>query len=95
MSYTTAQRALMYLFSYAGPHRDGVSCFDVGNAVWPDRVIRGGRGVSVNGGGDYAAQMLLGRLKRAGFVEHAPSDGSSRWRLTEKGLREVHKMNES
>jgi len=72
-----------------------VSCFDVGGAVWPDRPLRGGRGVSVNGGGDYAAQMLLGRLKKAGLVEHAPSEGSSRWRLSEAGLREVHRIHQS
>lgn len=87
MSHTASQRALLYLHKDGG--RDGVSCFDVGNAVWPDRVIRGGRGVSVNGGGDYAAQMLLGRLKKAGLVEHAASEGSTRWCLSTKGLREV------
>jgi DNA-binding transcriptional regulator PaaX len=84
---TTSERALLYLYEDAG--RDGVSCFDVGNAVWPERT---GRVASVNGGGDYAAQMLLGRLKKAGLVEHAPSDGSSRWRLSEEGLREVRRM---
>lgn len=89
--HTTTQRALMYLFSHAG--HDGVSCFDVGGAVWPDRPVRSGRGVSSNGGGDYAAQMLLGRLKKAGLVETARSVGSSRWRLTPKGLRFIHEMN--
>ena len=93
MSLTTAQRALMYLFSRGGS--GDVSCFDVGNAVWPDRVIRGGRGVSVNGGGDYAAQMLLGRLKKAGLVEYAPSEGSTRWRLSEEGRRAVQKLRDA
>lgn len=93
MSLTASQRALMYLFSSGGSA--GVGCFDVGNAVWPERVVRGGRGVSSNGGGDYAAQMLLGRLKKTGLVEYAPSTGSSRWRLSEKGLREVHRINEA
>ena len=87
--FTASQRALMYLYDHAG--RDGVSCFAVGNAVWPGRTIRGGRGVSVNGGGDYAAQMLLGRLKKARLVEHARSEGSSRWRLSTDGLREVRR----
>lgn len=87
MSLTAKQRALEFLYRHAG--RDGVSCFEVGEAAWPDRIIRSGRGVSVNGGGDYAAQMLLGRLKKAGLVEHAPGEGSSRWRLTVNGLREV------
>ena len=90
VSLTATQRALLYLYEDAGHH--GVSCFDVGNAVWPDRVIRGGRGVSVNGGGDYAAQMLLGRLKKAGLVEYASSEGSSRWRLSTKGQNEVRKI---
>lgn len=90
MSFTASQRALMYLFSASGHH--GVSCFDVGDAVWPDRVVRSGRGVANGGGGDYAAQMLLGRLKKAGLVEHAPSEGSSRWRLSQKGLRSVHDL---
>ena len=30
--------------------------------------------------------MLLGRLEKAGLVEYAPSAGSSRWRLSAKGL---------
>jgi len=94
VSFTASQRALMYLFSSGG--NEGVSCFDVGDAVWPDRdVVRAGRGVANGGGGDYAAQMLLGRLKKAGLVEHAPSEGSSRWRLSTKGLREVHRINET
>jgi len=46
-------------------------------------------GVSTNGGGDYAAQMLLGRMKKAGLVEHAPSDGSSLWRLTLAGRARI------
>ena len=87
MSLSLRERALLYLYKEAG--RDGVSCFDVGGAVWPDRVVRSGRGVANGGGGDYAAQMLLGRLKKAGLVEHAPSEGSSRWRLSAKGLAAV------
>lgn len=89
---TATERALMHLYAHGG--RDGVSCFDVGDAVWPERAaIRGGRGVSSNGGGDYAAQMLLGRLKKAGLVEHAPSEGSSRWCITRKGMDRVHEIN--
>ena len=91
MRLTVSQRALLYLYKDDG--RYGVSCYDVGYAVWPDRVLRGGRGVSVNGGGDYAAQMLLGRLKKAGLVEYAPSEGSSRWRLSTKGRNEARALN--
>jgi len=93
MSPTASQRALLFLYENAGHH--GVSCFDVGNAVWPERVIRGGRGVSINGGGDYAAQMLLGRLKKAGLVEHAPNEGSSRWRLSPKGLQKIEELHDA
>lgn len=79
---TASQRALLYLYRDAG--YEGVSCFDVGGAVWPDRQ---GRIASSGGGGDYAAQMLLGRMKKAGLVEHATSEGSSRWRLSQEGRR--------
>jgi len=87
VSLTAAQRALLYL--YRDADRDGVSCFDVGEAIWPDRT---GRIAASGGGGDYAAQMLLGRLKKAGLVEHAPSEGSTRWRLSLKGLRAVRAL---
>ncbi|HSX22399.1 MAG TPA: hypothetical protein VLE97_06440 [Gaiellaceae bacterium] len=87
MSLTASQRALLHLYLDAG--RTGVSCFDVGNAVWPDRE---GRIAANGGGGDYAAQMLLGRLKKAGLVEHAPSTGSSLWRLSQKGLEAVREL---
>jgi hypothetical protein len=85
---TAIERALTYLFN----NREAAAG-DVGNAVWPDRDVRAGRGVATGGGGDYAAQMLLGRLKKAGLVEHAPSEGSSRWRLTRKGMDAVHEIN--
>jgi hypothetical protein len=90
MSLSPRERALLYLYKDAG--RAGVSCFDVGSAVWPDRVVRSGRGVANGGGGDYAAQMLLGRMKKAGLVEHAPSEGSSRWRLSQGGLTAVRAL---
>ncbi len=87
---TATQRALLCLYDggYAG-----VSSGEVGGAVWPDREVRFGRGVSSNGGGDYAAQMLLGRLKKAGLVEYAPSEGSTRWRLSTKGRDDVRALN--
>jgi len=90
VSFTPTQRALLYLYNTAGER--GVTCFEVGEAVWPDRPVRAGQGVSHRGGGDYAAQMLLGRLKKAGQVEHAPSAGSTRWRLTRAGLLAVRKL---
>jgi hypothetical protein len=90
MTATTAtQRALLCLHDSG---YGGVSAGEVGASAWPERECRPGRGVSVNGGGDYAAQMLLGRLKKAGLVEYAPSEGSSRWRLSTKGRNEVRRM---
>ena len=89
MSFTATQRALLCL--YDGGY-SGLSSGEVGSAVWPDRVITFGRGVSSNGGGDYAAQMLLGRLKKAKLVEYAPGEGSTRWRLSTKGRDEVRAL---
>jgi hypothetical protein len=86
---TATQRALLSLLNGGW---SGLSAGEVGASVWPERACRPGRGVSVNGGGDYAAQMLLGRLKKAGLVEYASSEGSSRWRLSTKGRDEVSKM---
>ena len=86
---TATRRALLCL--HDGGY-NGLSCGEVGARVWPERECRPGRGVSVNGGGDYAAQMLLGRLKKAGLVEYAPSEGSSRWRLSMKGRNKVDKL---
>ena len=86
---TATQRALLCL--HKGGY-NGVSSGEVGEAVWPDRVIHFGRGVSSNGGGDYAAQMLLGRLKKEGLVEYAPSEGSTRWRLSTNGLQKVRAL---
>jgi hypothetical protein len=86
---TATQRALRCLHTSG---YNGLSSGEVGGAVWPDRTIRGGRGVSSNGGGDYAAQMLLGRLKKAGLVEYAPSEGSTRWRLSTKGQKAVGRL---
>jgi hypothetical protein len=86
---TATQRALLCL--HEGGY-GGVSSGEVGGAVWPDREIRCGRGVSSNGGGDYAAQMLLGRLKKAGLVEYASSEGSTRWCLSTKGRATVREL---
>src|SRR5680860_455088 len=89
MKTTATQRALLCL--HDGGY-SGLSCGEVGAGVWPERECRPGRGVSVNGGGDYAAQMLLGRLKKAGLVEYAPSEGSTKWCLSTKGRNEVRRM---
>lgn len=59
-------------------------CF--GAALWPKR---GGPIIANHGGGDYAAQMFLGRLKSRGLVQYAPSKGSTLWELSAKGHREL------
>jgi hypothetical protein len=59
----------------------------VGAAVWKDK--KRGRVTSPGGGGDYAAQMLLGRMKKAGLVRHAHSEGASRWEITPLGRVEA------
>lgn len=61
---------------------DGIGCSLFGEAVMPERA---GRRSSVNGGGDYAAQMYLGRLRKLGLARVLPGDGSSRWALTSEG----------
>lgn len=73
------RRAIEYL--RRGPQTAGM----VGTAVWGDS--RRGRVVSASGGGDYAAQMLLGRLRKKGLVETTMAEGASQWRLTAKGYK--------
>lgn len=89
MKKTASQRALLYL---AEADYAGMDANSVGGAVWPDGPPGGGKGASAKGGGYYAAQMLLGRLKKAGLVEHAASEGSARWRLSTRGRHAVSTM---
>jgi hypothetical protein len=72
LAETTEQRALRYLRSFA----TGTTAGELGSYLWPKRR---GRAVSSNGGGDYAAQMLLGRLRKKGLVYVLRGEGSSRW----------------
>lgn len=58
-------------------------------SVWQGK--KRGKTSSSGGGGDYAAQMLLGHMKRAGLVRHAPSEGSTRWEVTPLGRAEAAK----
>lgn len=74
----TTDRVLQYLLKH-GPS----GCFEVGTCI----DNRRGRISSVNGGGDYAAQMLLGRMRSAGLVRDDGSTGSTRWELTPAGRR--------
>lgn len=64
---------------------DGPTAADVvGAKLWPNRTSKA---TSMGGGGDYAAQMLLGRLRKAGLARVVSGDGSSRWALTPNGQR--------
>lgn len=51
----------------------------------------GKRGVANGGGGDYPAQMLLGRMRKLGWVRvrHARGDASSVWQLTVEGRKQA------
>lgn len=62
------------------------AAWQVGSMLWPNRR---GRTCAVQGGGDYAAQMLLGRLRKKGWVRVADGTGSSEWTLTSLGRREL------
>jgi hypothetical protein len=58
----------------------------VGAVVWNGKE----RGKTTSSG-DYAAQMLLGRMKKAGLVQHARFDGATRWEVTTLGRAEAAK----
>lgn len=76
------RKAIAYLHTVG---RDGVTADFVGDAVWP---VRRGRITSSGGGGDYAAQMLLGRLRKRGLAEvTSAGKGASKWCLTAAGRR--------
>lgn len=55
-----------------------------GAEMWPDRTSKG---YSMGGGGDYAAQMLLGRLRAKGWAQVVRGEGSSCWELTMAGRK--------
>lgn len=76
---STTRRVLRYLLA-SGARTAG----EIGGAVISSRR---GRIASASGGGDYAAQMLLGRLQRRGLVHgSAPGDGgATRWAITAQG----------
>lgn len=64
------------------PERYGLTAGILGAQLWPERR---GRTCSVNGGGDYAAQMLLGRLRLRGWARVMDGEGSSVWAITPAG----------
>lgn len=60
-----------------------------GAYVW--RGKKRGKVSSSGGGGDYGAQMFLGRLKKQGFARTVEAVGSSRWEATENGRNALAK----
>jgi len=81
MRLSRTERRMLEIVRDAG--RDGADCHSIGAALWP---IRSGRVASASGGGDYAAQMMLGRLRKRGLVRVNLGCGSSRWSLTRDGI---------
>jgi hypothetical protein len=78
---TITDRALLIMLRER-PNLGAMAASLIGAMLWPERS---GRVVAVHGGGDYAAQMLLGRMKKAGLVRVISGAGSSRWELTGEG----------
>lgn len=62
-----------------------MSAGDFGARLWKD-VKRVGRVSAVQGGGDYAAQMFLGRLKKRGYVRVQADSITSVWEITGLGI---------
>jgi DNA-binding transcriptional regulator PaaX len=80
---SVTDRALIALLKRSLEYRNaGLTASDLGGEVWPERT---GRIVASQGGGDYAAQMLLGRMRKAGLVRVQASSITSVWELTGAG----------
>ena len=77
------ERVLLALLKRSKAERDaGLTAGEIGGILWQARK---GRISSVNGGGDYAAQMLLGRMRKSGLVRVHPRSITSVWILTPEG----------
>jgi hypothetical protein len=63
--------------------RGPMSADDFGGDLWSGK--KRGRTTSSGGGGDYGAQMFLGRLRKLGFARTTHDPGSSRWEATPAG----------
>lgn len=83
MTMTNLERTLVRLM--CDVTRDGIVASVLGPYVFGTE--RNGRVASVNGGGDYAMQMLLGRMRKRGLVRVLPGPGASRWTLTAAGTQ--------
>lgn len=80
---TITERALVELLLHSTQYRDaGYTASTLGAILWLERQ---GSVIAPHGGGDYAAQMLLGRMRKCGLVRVQPRSTTSVWELTEAG----------
>jgi hypothetical protein len=77
------------LLVFAAFGKDGACAANFGAKMWPTSTRKA---TSMGGGGDYAAQMMLGRLRKAGFVQVQSGSITSIWELTALGRREVEQL---
>lgn len=84
MISSTVDQALMIMLRES-PNIGAMAASLLGAMLWGKD--RKGRVIAQQGGGDYAAQMLLGRMKKAGLVRTLSGAGSSRWELTADGVQ--------
>lgn len=80
---STTRRVLEYLMDHGDT---AATC--LGAAIWRD-LQRNNVYARSNGGGDYAMQMMLGRMRREGLVQTAIGEGSSQWYITPLGRKHV------
>ena len=72
-------RELAIIYLAGGPR----VAWMIGEHLWPDRK---GAIVAAKGGGDYAAQMLMGRMRKAGIVRARKMNvGATELEITDKG----------
>lgn len=78
---TKTERAIVIL---AEAGHNGLSADMFGALLWANE--KRGQTSSNGGGGDYAAQMMLGRLRKQGLVRTKHTEGSSVWEVTPFGM---------
>jgi hypothetical protein len=83
---TATARALLVFAAFG---KEGASAGNFGAKMWP---VRKGHVIASQGGGDYAAQMMLGRLRKAGFVQVRTDSITSVWELTALGRRAAERL---
>lgn len=59
---------------------------EFGAELWRERK---GKATSMGGGGDYAAQCFLGRMRKQGLAQTQHTEGSSVWEITPLGREQL------